>query len=105
MDVLLFAQLTIVCILCNFGGNATPCQGVAWVAFQKQSPEIAKRVRKMARIGLNRLKNFRNEKFLFQYETFCVLNFVIRAKVYTFTADIIAKLNLVTNIHNIYIKY
>ena len=48
MDVLLFAQLTIVCILCNFGGNATPCQGVAWVAFQKQSPEIAKRVRKMA---------------------------------------------------------
>lgn len=56
MDVLLFAQLTIVCILCNFGGNATPCQGVAWVAFQKQSPEIAKRVRKMARIGLNRLK-------------------------------------------------
>ena len=48
MDVLLFAQLTIVCILCNFGGNATPCQGVAWVAFQKQSTEIAKRVRKMA---------------------------------------------------------
>lgn len=48
MDVLLFAQLTIVCISYNFCGNATPCQGVAWVAFQKQSPEIAKRVRKMA---------------------------------------------------------
>ena len=48
MDVLLFAQLTIVCILCNFGGNATPCQGVARLAFQKQSTEIAKRVRKMA---------------------------------------------------------
>lgn len=56
MDVLLFAQLTIVCILCNFGGNATPCQGVARLAFQKQSTEIAKRVRKMARIGLNWLK-------------------------------------------------
>lgn len=34
-------------------------------------------------------KHLRNEKKLFQYETFCVLNFVIRAKVYTFTADII----------------
>ncbi|MGM9869692.1 MAG: hypothetical protein ACI30R_08725 [Sodaliphilus sp.] len=84
-----YTSLTFVCISTFSSAKIYHFGVLLGEPFKSKAAKRKKGNKNRRKLSQTGGKWLRNEKKLLHCETFYVLNFVIRAKVYTFTADII----------------